>query len=219
MSCATLCMLARRGWPLSRSESHATSDDRPVASRLATWDEVVALVRLVVRESTGIFEISGEPAPLGNPDGRQDYQRRLQELALSSGVPTVFGIFASPTSSGLLPVIEDTVARGGHMYGLTHCRGVSTLQSFAAHLSFDRLPEWQDIRARALDEQRKLLQEPDIRKRLVAATHDADYGQRIARGRRAHRTTTKFRSCTPPICLTLRLPRRQPAVVSTRRRP
>jgi N-acyl-D-amino-acid deacylase len=168
------------GFTTSRSESHATSDDRPVASRLATWDEVVALVGLVGRESSGIFEISGEPASVGDPEGRRDYHQRLQQLALSSGVPTVFGIFASPTSSGMLPVIEDTVARGGHMYGLTHCRGVSTLQSFAAHLSFDRLPEWQDLRSRPLDAQRKLLQDPDLRKRLVEATHGADYGQHRA---------------------------------------
>jgi N-acyl-D-amino-acid deacylase len=167
------------GFTTSRSESHATSDDRPVASRLATWDEVVALVG-VVGESGGIFEISGEPARAGDAEGRRDYHRRLQELALSSGVPTVFGIFAAPASSGILPVIEDTVARGGQMYGLTHCRGVSTLQSFAAHLSFDRLPEWQDLRSRPLDEQRKLLQDPDVRRRLVEATHGANYGQHRA---------------------------------------
>ena len=28
------------GFTTSRSEHHETSDDRPVASRLATWDEV-----------------------------------------------------------------------------------------------------------------------------------------------------------------------------------
>ncbi|MFX8910916.1 hypothetical protein ABTN03_19885, partial [Acinetobacter baumannii] len=32
------------GFSTSRSEHHETSDDRPVASRLAAWDEVVALV-------------------------------------------------------------------------------------------------------------------------------------------------------------------------------
>ena len=32
------------GFSTSRTEHHETSDDRPVASRLAAWDEVAALV-------------------------------------------------------------------------------------------------------------------------------------------------------------------------------
>ena len=37
-------------------EHHETSDGRPVASRLASWDEVVALVGVMGELGTGIFE-------------------------------------------------------------------------------------------------------------------------------------------------------------------
>jgi N-acyl-D-aspartate/D-glutamate deacylase len=168
------------GFTTSRSNAHNTSDDRPVASRLAAWDEVVALVELVGRESTGIFEIAGELARVSGEDERRDYYGRLETLALSSRVPIVFGVFQSPGLAGALPVIEETVARGGQMYGLTHCRGVSTMQSFRTRLAFDLLPEWQEVRAVPFDQQRKLLQDPDVRSRLVHAAQHGDYS--AARG-------------------------------------
>jgi N-acyl-D-amino-acid deacylase len=167
------------GFTTSRSFAHATSDDRPVASRLASWDEVVALVNLVGRESTAVFQLAPEIAAGGTPEEREEWYGRLQQLSLSSGVPSVFGVFANPVSMRSVEVIEETCARGGQMYGLTHCRGVSTVQSFRTRLSFDRLAEWQDFRRRPLDEQRKLLEDPDVRTRLVYAANHGDYGQAI----------------------------------------
>jgi N-acyl-D-aspartate/D-glutamate deacylase len=164
------------GFTTSRSFTHVTPDERPVASRLATWDEIVALVSLMGRESTGIFELAGEGRRDDDPAARAEYYGRLQRLALSSGVAISFGLFASAGSMPSLTVIEDTVAKGGQMYGLTHCRGVNTVQSFRTRVSFDALPEWQDVRRRPLDEQRTLLRDPDVRKRLVYAAQHGNYG-------------------------------------------
>jgi N-acyl-D-aspartate/D-glutamate deacylase len=166
------------GFTTSRSPAHATSDDRPVASRLASWDEVVRLVNLVGRESTAAFQLAPDPEA-GDPELRDEYYRRLQQLALSSGVPILFGVFASPVSLVSIPVIEETATRGGRMYGLTHCRGVSTVQSFRTRLSFDKLAEWQEVRSQPLEEQRRLLQDPDVRARLVHAAHHGSYGEAI----------------------------------------
>ena len=46
------------GFTTSRSDQHETSDDRPVASRLASWDEVCRLVGVMGDLGTGIFEIT-----------------------------------------------------------------------------------------------------------------------------------------------------------------
>jgi N-acyl-D-aspartate/D-glutamate deacylase len=43
-------------------------------------------------------------------------------------------------------------------------------------LRFDVLPEWQEMRSKPLDEQRRLLQDPAVRARLVHAAHHGDYG-------------------------------------------
>ncbi len=167
------------GFTTSRSSAHATSDGRPVASRLASWDEVASLVEVVGSESSAVFQLAPEPAAAGDAEERDDYYRRIQQLALRTGVPVVFGLFASPSFTGALGVIEDTVARGGEMYGLTHCRGVSTMQSFRTRLAFDTLPEWQPIRSRPLGEQQVLLQNPEVRARLVQAARHGKYGEAI----------------------------------------
>src|SRR3954454_923660 len=168
------------GFTTSRSDQHETSDDRPVASRLATWDEVRALVNLVGRESEAIFQLTSEPASFStDPEVRNEYLTRLRDLAVESGVPTAFGLFAMANGANTLSLMEDTAARGGQMYGLTHCRGVSVLLSFRTRLPFDKLPEWSKVRSRPLDDQRALLQEPEVRARLVHEAHYGDYGNPI----------------------------------------
>jgi len=151
-----------------------------VASRLATWDEVCALVNLVGRESEAIFQLTSEPASFSEDlEVRNEYFGRLQDLAVASGVPIVFGLFAMANGANTLPLMEETTALGGKMYGLTNCRGVSVLLSFRTRLPFDKLPEWQEVRSRPLEEQRTLLQDPDVRARLVHAAHHGNYGNPI----------------------------------------
>ena len=168
------------GFTTSRSDQHETSDDKPVASRLATWDEVRALVNLVGRESEAIFQLTSEPASFSpDPEVRNEYLTRLQNLAVESGVPIAFGLFAMANGANTLALMEQTADLGGEMYGLTHCRGVSVLLSFRTRLPFDKLPEWKAVRSRPLDEQRTLLQHPDVRARLIHEAHHGDYGNPI----------------------------------------
>jgi len=162
------------GFTTSRSHSHTTSDDRPVASRLASWEEVVELVGIMGRESQGAFEIAAE-AHHGDPEGMADYERRLQDLAVSTGVPIMYGVIGGKTTK----LIDDTVAKGGHMHGLTHCRGVSSLYSFHTNIVYDVLPEWREVRSKPLEEQRRLLSDPQVRARLVHAGKYGDYGNRL----------------------------------------
>src|SRR5262245_28310981 len=50
------------GFTTSRTPNHQTADDRPVASRLADWDEVCRLVGVLGDAGAGMFEIAQEPA-------------------------------------------------------------------------------------------------------------------------------------------------------------
>jgi N-acyl-D-aspartate/D-glutamate deacylase len=157
------------GFTTSTNHTHTASDNRPVASRLASWDELLALVNVVGRHGAGSFEVGGVP------DGstHREHLARLADLALSTGVPTL----VSTLDLTPVRVIEDVIAKGGQMWGLTHCRPpISNLQSFRTHLSFDFLGGlWGDVRSRPLEEQRKLLTDPDIRARLVEAARHGDY--------------------------------------------
>jgi N-acyl-D-aspartate/D-glutamate deacylase len=154
------------GLTTSTSRTHLTADDRPVASRLANWDEVVSLVTLMGRETSGVFQIGGTEEGI---DGR------LEELAVATGVPVLFPVGSFPR---LLRIVEGAVARGGSMWGLTHCRPpISTLQSFHSQLSFDFLGEgeWRRLRSRPLKEQGRLLRDPELRARLVREARDGEY--------------------------------------------
>ena len=80
------------GFSTSRSNKHLTADDRPVASRIAAWSEVVALVTELAESGGGVFEIANEAA-MSSEDAsvRSEAMRRLSELTIATGVTTTFG--------------------------------------------------------------------------------------------------------------------------------
>ncbi len=161
------------GLSTSRTMHHETSDDRPVASRLATWDEVRRLVGVMGDLGVGVFQFV-EDAPA--PDERDEREARLIALAVETGVPIAIGA----TSGGrALEVIDRAAAAGGRVFGLTHPRGIGNMSSFRTKMPFDSLAEWRPVRALPLDEQRRLLSDPDIRKKLVWSGQHGEYGRAI----------------------------------------
>ena len=165
------------GFTTSRSQGHLTPDDRPVASRLAAWDELSALVHIVGRESDALFQLAHErPREEGGPAA---YRRRLLDLALSSGARTAFGTFVDTMGAPGIDFVDEAVAQGGDLYAFTHCRNVMSAQSFLTKLAFDSLEEWRDLRSRPLEEQQVLLRDPELRRVLVHAAHHGTYGRAI----------------------------------------
>ena len=140
------------GFTTSRSTSHETPDRRPVASRVAAWDEVRRLVGAMGEMNAGIFEIAGESVDreLGHP-GLADYQRRLRELAVETGRPVTFGLFSRKDAPDIwrtyAKLLDETAAAGGRMFAQVHSRWLSAILSFKTQLPFDRLPVWKDLRA------------------------------------------------------------------------
>jgi N-acyl-D-amino-acid deacylase len=170
------------GFTTSRTRNHETADRRPVASRVAPWDEVRELVRVMGDLGGGIFEIAGEDTGR-DPDHRRDYLGRLRDLALETGVPITWGMFSSRLAPDLwrpyFALLEETARAGGRMFAQVHSRALSVLFSFETRLPFDRLPEWRELRRRPLDEQRAALRAPEVRRRLVAAANAAEYGRGV----------------------------------------
>jgi N-acyl-D-aspartate/D-glutamate deacylase len=167
------------GFTTSRSPSHETPDGRPVASRVATWEEVRRLVGVMGELNAGIFELAGEGvdrAP-GDP-GLRDYHVRLRDLAVETGRPVTFGVFSRrgvpDVWRAYLALLDETAALGGRMFAQVHSRSLSALLSFRTQLPFDRLPEWKELRALPLPEQRRRLTDPAVRRRLVEASGGRD---------------------------------------------
>lgn len=162
------------GFTTSRTRNHQTPDGQPVASRLATWDEVRHLVGVLGELNAGVFEIAGEDTGL-NPDRIQDYCNRLKALAVDTGVPVTFGMFSAPKAPDywrpFFALADETAAAGGRMFIQVHSRPISVLQSFESVTSFDKLPVWRDIRKLSLAEQEAALRNPDMRQKLVRAAN------------------------------------------------
>lgn len=162
------------GFTTSRTRNHQTPDGQPVASRLATWDEVRQLVGVLGELNSGVFEIAGEDTGL-NPERIQDYCNRLKALAVDTGVPVTFGMFSAPKAPDywrpFFALADETAEAGGRMFIQVHSRPISVLQSFESVTSFDKLPVWRDIRKLSLAEQEAALRNPDMRQKLVQAAN------------------------------------------------
>ncbi len=170
------------GFTTSRTGNHETSDNRPVASRVASWDEVRRLVGVLAESGAGIFGISPDHA-WGSPDPeiRGEYFGRLTQLAMK--VPVVLPVF-----SGLMPMagihaqlalLDSVAASGGTMFAVVHPRGITIVLSFLGQLPFDKLPQWQALRAKPVEDQKRLLRDPALRQRLVHEAHHGRYGTAI----------------------------------------
>ncbi len=161
------------GLSTSRTHHHETSDDRPVASRLAGWEEVRALVGVVGAGGHGVFQLVQDPP---RPGEEGAYDQRLIDLAVETGVPVLIGATSGGRALGLL---DSAAAAGGRMFGLTHPRGIGSMSSFRSRMPFDALAEWAPVRALPLAEQRAALADPEVRKRLVWSAHHGEYGRAI----------------------------------------
>ncbi len=178
------------GFTTSRTRNHQTPDSGPVASRLASWDEVRALVGVMGDMNAGIFEIASEDTGR-DPERIREYLNRLKALAVDTGVPITYGMFASRRAPEVWPhffdITDETAAEGGRMFVQVHSRQLSVVLSFETRTPFDKLPVWEDLRAKPLAEQKAAFQDPAMRAKLVHAYENAPRGERVvgAQARRA----------------------------------
>lgn len=183
------------GFTTSRTRNHQTPDGQPVASRLATWEEVRQLVGVMGDLGAGIFEIATEDTGLA-PERIQEFLGRLKALALDTNVPVTFGMFSNRKAPeywrSYYALANETVAAGGKMFVQAHSRALSVLLSFETVTPFDKLPVWRDIRKLPLAEQEAKLRDPEIRRQLVAAYHHTPRDSRRMVGPEARPANPKW---------------------------
>ena len=164
------------GLSTSRSEHHETSDDRPVASRLASWSELHALGGVMSRRGRGLLEGGTENLLSPDPEVVEATWREIRHLTVELGVPVTAGLIATRDGGPKMLERIDALARaGGRMIGQSHCRGISVLMSFETRLPFDVLPGWKALRARPIAEQKRELAEPARRAHFAALAMNGGY--------------------------------------------
>ncbi|HXR37387.1 MAG TPA: amidohydrolase family protein [Candidatus Binataceae bacterium] len=169
------------GLTTSRTVNHQTPDGSPVASRLATWDEVRQLVGVLGDLNAGTFEIAGEDTGRF-PERIREYLGRLKALAVDTGVHVSFGMGASRKAPEVwrnyFDMTNEAALEGGRMSVQVHSRWIANVQSFETTTLFDRHPVWRDIRKLPLEEQEAALRNPEMRRKLVEAAHGPAEGPR-----------------------------------------
>jgi N-acyl-D-aspartate/D-glutamate deacylase len=163
------------GFSTSRTMHHETSDNRPVASGMAGWDEVAQLVGVLGAMGAGIFETADSGMSDPDPDRRRQGLDRISDLAARTQVPITFGLVATKGSGYLLDFLDEAARSGGRCIAQTHCRGISVLLSLKTRLPFDLIPEWATLRGLPTGEQLRILADPERRRPYVEAARGADY--------------------------------------------
>jgi N-acyl-D-aspartate/D-glutamate deacylase len=121
--------------------------------------------------NAGIFQIGPD---ISGGEAQRVFLERLRRVALESGRPIMFGVLA--TRQGVDPnpwhyqtrYIEETVAAGGRMYGQATTRSINAVFSLKSYLPFDALPGWQALRKLPIEEQKRCLADPEMRRQLVS---------------------------------------------------
>ncbi len=170
------------GFSTSRTHNHITADERPVASRVADWREVRAIVNAMGELNAGIFEIAGETVGR-DPVRVREYFDRLKNLAVESRVPITFGMFSVRVAPELwrpyYDLANETAAAGGRMAIQAHSRALNVLLSFEGNTPFDKWDVWKDIRSLPLVQQKAKLRDPAIKRALVDVAKAPYKGPRI----------------------------------------
>jgi N-acyl-D-amino-acid deacylase len=160
------------GFSSSRASTHVTPDETPVASRIAEWEEIDRIIAAMAELDAGIFQIGPD---IASGARHRAFLARLREVALRFKRPIMFGVLATKQGDDPNPwryqtdYIDETVAAGGRMFGQGTTRSINAIFSLKSYLPFDVLPAWRPIRALPLDEQKKRLRDPEVRRALVAA--------------------------------------------------
>ncbi|QQS14700.1 MAG: amidohydrolase family protein [Rhodospirillales bacterium] len=170
------------GFSTTRSVNHQTSDDKPVASRLATWEELATLVGVMGEENAGILEIAGEPTGAMRERAAK-YYTALKDLSIGTGRPITFGMFSTRQAPGAwrpcFDIVDQAAREGGRLFVQVHSRALSVLLSFETHTPFDKWDVWRDVRALPLDQQKAALRDPETRRRLIEVANRPYTGPQV----------------------------------------
>jgi N-acyl-D-aspartate/D-glutamate deacylase len=161
------------GFTTSRAGGHRTAEGLPVASRIADWSEIEALVGVLGDLRAGVFELARDNT-LATDEENAAEREALKSLAIKTKVPTTFGAswWHRLTPNEWRPqvaMVDETNAAGGSMLMQMTSQWSGSVRSFETLMLYDRAPVWIDFRKLPLAEQAAGLRDPEMRKRLVDA--------------------------------------------------
>jgi N-acyl-D-aspartate/D-glutamate deacylase len=166
------------GFSSSQTVNHNDGDGRPVPSRFATPDELLALASAVASHPGTSVEWISSGVLNGWSDDEVDL---LCGLSLASNRPVnwnALGVTATEPQAHWDRLDASTVAakRGATVVALAVPVAVSTRLSFLHGFILDGFPGWKEVLSLPIDQRIAALRDPSVRDRLAAGASSPEAG-------------------------------------------
>ncbi|MBT4042530.1 MAG: amidohydrolase family protein [Rhodospirillaceae bacterium] len=156
------------GFSTSRSTAHLQPDNRPVASRIADFSEVAAIVNGMGDIGAGIFQLAMDR---GTNEELCAHYDRIVNLSKESGRPITFGSLTRRSNPGawkdLYDIVEQGNLDGARIFTQVHAREINVILSFQTQLPFDNWPVWSEMRKLPLEQQKAALRDGEMKQKLI----------------------------------------------------
>jgi N-acyl-D-aspartate/D-glutamate deacylase len=155
------------GFSSSRAATHNDGDGRPVPSRHAGRDELLALCGALRQHPGTALEFLPGVGPFD-----AETKELLADLSLAANRPlnwNVLGVasFNQALYRGQLDASDVAAARGARVVALTPSQVMSLRINLRSGFIFDAFPEWGPVIALPLPERKRALADPALRERLA----------------------------------------------------
>jgi N-acyl-D-aspartate/D-glutamate deacylase len=166
------------GFSTSQAPTHRDGDHRPVPSRSAGRDELLALAR-AVRDHEGTQVEFILPGCLSGFTA--DETVLMGDLSLAAGRPANWNVLAvsSMNPTGWIDQLassSEVAARGGRVVALTLPHSMGVRLSFLTGAVLSGFPGWADVLALPVEERLRALADPAVRARMVAGAVSEEAG-------------------------------------------
>jgi N-acyl-D-aspartate/D-glutamate deacylase len=166
------------GFSTSQSHTHNDGSGRPVPSRAASRDELVALAAAVRGHPGTTLEAIVPGCLSGFTD---DEIALLTDMSLTADRPlnwNVLGVSAANPAghTGQLRASEVAAQRGGRVVALTLPHTMKIRLSFLTGFVLDGLPGWRETMHLPVPERLKALADPQVRRRLDEGAQSEEAG-------------------------------------------
>ena len=172
------------GLSTSRSYTHRDGDGRPVPSRWATPEELLALCACVGEHAGTTLEFITDGCLNGFSDAEIEL---MTEMSLTAGRPLNWNVLSIDSKQPErferhLSASQAAARRGARVVALTMPVQVGMTMSFASYSPIHQLPGWSAILELPLRERMQALRDPAVRRRMAqgAASPEAGVFARVA---------------------------------------
>lgn len=166
------------GLSLSRSYTHTDGDGRPVPSRLASEDEVLALCDVVGEYDGTSLEAITDGCIRGFDDDSAEF---LAQMSVRARRPLNWNLL--PIASGMAAYVENQLRPsrraqelGGRVVALSMPVSSDQCVSLGAYCIWWMAPGWNDVLSLPPAEKKTALSDPAVRARLQAAAKSPEAG-------------------------------------------